>query len=54
MPSLMVVILCLGGLILCSLGIVGEYLGRVFQEVKGRPQYVVRRRIGLENAPKRP
>ena len=30
--SLMVVTLCLGGLILCSLGIVGEYLGRVFQD----------------------
>lgn len=52
--SLMVVTLCLGGLILCSLGIVGEYLGRVFQEVKGRPQYVVRHRIGLENVPERP
>lgn len=52
--SLMVVTLCLGGLILCSLGIVGEYLGRVFQEVKGRPQYVVRRRIGLGDSGKRP
>lgn len=51
--SLMVVTLCLGGLILCSLGIVGEYLGRVFQEVKGRPQYVVRRRIGMDDRGKR-
>lgn len=52
--SLMVVTLCLGGLILCSLGIVGEYLGRVFQEVKGRPQYVIRRRIGLGDSGKKP
>lgn len=49
----MVVTLCLGGLILCSPGIVGEYLGRVFQEVKGQPQYVVRRRTGLEDREKR-
>lgn len=46
--SLMVVTLCLGGLILCSLGIVGEYLGRVFQEVKARPPYIIRRRVGMD------
>ena len=46
--SLMVVTLCLGGLILFSLGIIGEYLGRVFEEIKARPLYVVRSRIGFE------
>ena len=46
--SLMVVVLFLGGLQLLSLGIIGEYLGRVYDEVKARPLYVVRQRIGFE------
>ena len=42
-PSLMAVVLFLGGAQLVTLGIVGEYLGRVFNETKGRPLYLVER-----------
>jgi glycosyltransferase involved in cell wall biosynthesis len=44
--SLIVTILFLGGLQLLTLGIIGDYLGRVFNEVKGRPLYVVRAAYG--------
>jgi len=39
--SIMVTILFLGGLILFSLGIVGIYLGKVYESAKGRPRYIV-------------
>ena len=51
--SVMVAILTLGGLQLLSLGMIGEYLARVFTEVKGRPIYLVAERLGFdETSPK--
>ncbi len=44
-PSMMVVILLLGGLQLMALGVIGEYLGRLFDESKQRPLYLIEKTL---------
>jgi glycosyltransferase involved in cell wall biosynthesis len=52
--SLFVAVLFMGGVQLVSLGIIGEYLGRIYTEVKRRPLYVVQERLGLAGKTAKP
>lgn len=46
-PTLVILILFIGGVQLISLGIIGEYLGKIFNETKNRPVYVVGEKEGV-------
>lgn len=45
-PSLIISIMFFAGVQMISLGVLGEYIGRVFAEVKGRPLYLVAEEVG--------
>jgi len=46
--SIIVTILFIGGVQLVSLGVIGEYIGRIHDEVKRRPLFIIKRSIGIE------
>lgn len=46
-PTIVISVLFIGGVQLCCLGIVGEYLGRIYDEVKGRPQWLIQEEVNI-------
>jgi dolichol-phosphate mannosyltransferase len=49
-PTIVILILFLGGIQLVSIGIVGEYIGRIYEEVKGRPRFILESSHGFDTA----
>lgn len=47
--STIAVLLIVGGIILCMMGLIGEYLGRIYISMNNSPQYVIREKVGAFN-----
>lgn len=47
-PSLIISVMFFAGVQLISLGVIGEYLGRMYEEIKGRPLFLVAEELGIE------
>ena len=48
-PTIVILILLMGGIQLISVGILGEYIGRIYEEVRARPKFIVDRAEGFDS-----
>jgi dolichol-phosphate mannosyltransferase len=48
-PTIVILILFMGGVQLISIGILGEYIGRIYEEVKQRPKFIVEQSFGIDS-----
>jgi len=51
-PTMVILVSFLGGVQLISIGILGEYIGRIYEEVRARPKFIVERKEGFTELPK--
>jgi polyisoprenyl-phosphate glycosyltransferase len=49
-PTIVILVLFLGGIQLVSIGILGEYIGRIYEEVRQRPRFIVDEAFGLDQS----
>lgn len=49
-PTIVILVLFLGGIQLVSIGILGEYIGRIYEEVRQRPRFIVEHAFGFDQA----
>jgi dolichol-phosphate mannosyltransferase len=47
-PTIVVLMLFIGGAQLTCLGIIGQYIGRIYDDVKRRPRYIIKRKVGFD------
>ncbi|GAC1661774.1 MAG: glycosyltransferase family 2 protein [Candidatus Acidiferrum sp.] len=52
--ALLVAVTFLSGIMLFFLGVIGEYVGRIYEETKGRPQYIIGRMVGRGKESRKP
>lgn len=50
-PTIVILVLFMGGIQLVTIGILGEYVGRIYEEVKERPKFIVDRAVGFDDRP---
>jgi polyisoprenyl-phosphate glycosyltransferase len=50
-PTIVILVLLMGGIQLISVGILGEYIGRIYEEVRARPKFIVERSEGFDSDP---
>jgi polyisoprenyl-phosphate glycosyltransferase len=52
-PTIVILVLFLGGIQMISIGILGEYIGRIYEEVRQRPRFIIERSEGVEIDPRK-
>ena len=50
-PTIVILVLFMGGIQLIGIGILGEYIGRIYEEVRQRPKFIVDKLEGLQRKP---
>jgi glycosyltransferase involved in cell wall biosynthesis len=50
--TLLTMMMFIGGIQLITIGILGEYIGRIYEEIKQRPLYIISERLGVDESPK--